>query len=93
MKKLLIILFLIFICAQIGYSQKVTFSLSNPRLQGGYFMYDLMATIPAGQNWAVGSCNIRVNFTCTPTGSLTVKTDNPVVNANPNISGANGYQN
>ncbi len=93
MKKLITLLLLIALFVGVAHSQKVTFSLSNPRIQSGYFKYDLMATIPSGQAWAVGSCNIRINFTCVPTGALTVKTDNPVENANPNISGANGYQN
>lgn len=93
MKKLITLLLLTAIFVGAAYSQKVSFSLTNPRLQGGYFMYDLMATIPSGQNWAVGSCNIRINFTANPANSLVVKADNPAVNANPNISGANGYQN
>jgi len=93
MKNLITVLLLTTIFVGTAYSQKVILSLTNPRLQGGYFKYDLRATIPSGQNWAVGSCNIRVNFTCTPSGAITVKPDNPVENANPNISGANGYQN
>ncbi len=71
---------------------KVTFNLVNPRVTSGYFLYDLTATIPSGQSWRVGSSNIRVNFTGTPLNSLTAKADNPVLNPNTNISGANGYQ-
>lgn len=94
MKKLLIALLMLMLLAGSVESQvKATFSLANPRLQGGYFMYDLTVSVPAGQAWKVGACNIRINFISTPTNALTVKTDNPVVNANPNISGANGYQN
>lgn len=94
MKKLLIALLMLMLLAGSVESQvKATFSMANPRLQGGYFMYDLTVSVPAGQSWRVGSCNIRINFTSVPANALTVKTDNPVTNANPNISGANGYQN
>lgn len=93
MKKLLIfgmliVLFLNTLEAQ----QKVSFTLDNPRVSAGIFMFDLKATVPAGQKWSVGSSNIRVNLVATPSGSLVVKPDNIVVNANPNISNANGYQ-
>jgi hypothetical protein len=47
--------------------------------------------VPAGQFWAVGSSNIRVNFVPVPPGGLTVKADNPAINPNPNIHNANGY--
>ncbi len=94
MKKLLIaMLMLILLTGSVESQVKVTLSLANPRIQTGYFMYDLTASVPAGQSWRVGACNIRINFTGTPANALTVKTDNPVINANPNISGANGYQN
>ena len=93
MKKLFLILLLAVIFLNEGYSQsKVNFTLVNPRLVGGFFMFDLSATIPAGQFWRPGACNIRINFTTVPAGVLTVKADNPMVNANPNISNANGYQ-
>ena len=87
-----LILLTLLLSGSVEAQQKVSFSLANYRISGGFFMYDLKATVPAGQSWHVGSCNIRVNFTPTPAGSLTVKADNPVQNANTNISGANGYQ-
>lgn len=71
--------------------QKVNFTLVNPRVSGAFFLMDLKATVPSGQTWRVGSSNIRVNLACTPSGSLTVKADNPAINANSNISNANGY--
>ena len=93
MKKLLLILLLAVVFLGEGYSQsKVIFTLTNPRLQSGFFMYDLYASVPAGQFWRPGACNIRIDFTTAPSGVLTVKADNPMVNANSNISNANGYQ-
>jgi hypothetical protein len=92
MKKLFLILLLAVIFIGEGNSQsKVNFILENPRLSGGFWQFDLKATIPAGQFWRPGACNIRINFTTVPAGILTVKADNPMINANPNISNANGY--
>ena len=71
---------------------KVAFSLANKTISGGILSYDVQATVPAGQVWNVGACNIRVNFSSNPLGVLTVHADNPVVNANQNISNVNGYQ-
>lgn len=93
MKKVIIILVLILLFSVNSYSQsKVSFTLVNPRVSGTYFLFDLQATVPAGQVWKVGASNIRVNFTTTPPNCLTVKADNPALNANSNISNANGYQ-
>lgn len=91
MKKLILIVILLLTTSMLSYSQRVNFSLTNPHTEGGYFVVDVMATIPAGQVWHVGASNIRVNFTTNPVGVLTVKADNPAINANPNLSGANGY--
>ena len=91
MKKTLILLLLI-ITVNIAYSQKVNFNMSNPRDSAGYFMYDLRATVLAGQVWHVGASNIRLTDSVVGTGSIAPKADNPAVNANPNISNANGYQ-
>lgn len=93
MKKLIFLLLLTVVVSGIlpAQNQKVTFSLTNYRDSAGKFMVDLMATIPSGKFWAVGASNIRVNFVTTPTNMLTVQADNPAVNANPNISNANGY--
>jgi hypothetical protein len=93
MKKLISLLALVlFLCGSVPAQIKVTFTLTNPRVENFYFVYDLNATIPAGQFWAVGSSNIRVNFTAFPNaGGLTVKADNPAINPNSNIHNANGY--
>ncbi|MCX6162268.1 MAG: hypothetical protein NTV87_13160 [Ignavibacteriae bacterium] len=92
MKKLIVLSLLLLISVNgMQAQQKLSLSLVNPRISGSFYLYDLNATIGAGQTWSVGLSNIRVNFTSTPANALTVKPDNPVLNANPNISNANGY--
>jgi hypothetical protein len=94
MKKIFILAILLTVWVNLASSQvKVTFSLANKNISAGILSYDVIATVPAGQTWRVGACNIRVNFSGNPAGCLTVHTDNPAINANPNISGANGYSN
>jgi hypothetical protein len=92
MKKIIItILFLMTV--NYTYSQiKMDFYLANPRDSVGYFMYDLRVCVLSGQVWKVGSSNIRVSWAASGPGNLVVKADNPAINANPNISNANGYQ-
>jgi hypothetical protein len=70
---------------------KMYFTLNNGRDSVGCYMCDLRVTVLYGQVWHVGASNIRVNFSFTGSGSLTVQADNPALNANPNISNANGY--
>ena len=93
MRKSLLLVLLSFFLVNISEAQiKATFTLTNPRVENFFFCYDLNVTVPTGQTWAVGSSNIRVNFSTTPTaGGLTVKADNPAINPNPNIHNANGY--
>ena len=57
--------------------------ISNP---GSYWKINVKAQVLTGQTWRVGSSNIRVDFVTTPTGAATVKTDNPVIGANPNLT-------
>jgi hypothetical protein len=93
MKKIITALLLLVLMSGVTSAQvKVTFSLGNKTISGGILAYDVIATVPAGQVWAVGSCNIRVTAFPNPTTSLTAHPDNPAVGANVNISGANGYQ-
>jgi hypothetical protein len=92
MKKTAIFILLGLILASVSYSQvKVNFTLTAPRVENFYFVYDLNVVVQSGQYWAVGSSNIRVNFVTTPVDGLTVKADNPAINPNPNIHNANGY--
>jgi hypothetical protein len=93
MKKIITaLLLLVLMSGVITAQQKVTFSLGNRTYTGGILAYDVIATVPAGQFWAVGSSNIRVVAYPNPTTCLTARAENPAVNANPNISNANGYQ-
>jgi len=93
MKKTAIFILLGLILASVSYSQvKVNFTLTAPRVENFYFVYDLNVVVQSGQYWAVGSSNIRVNFVTNPVNGLTVKADNPAINPNPNIHNANGYQ-
>ena len=87
MKKIILLALLaLFFFGEVNSQVKVNFSLTNPRIVSGIFMYDLKATVPAGQTWNVGASNIKLNFTTTPASSLTVISDNPAVNSNPNIN-------
>ena len=91
MKKIITALLLILILAGSASAQKVTFSLANRTIAAGILSYDLIATVPSGQYWAVGSATIRLNISPNPVGSLTILPDNPVLNQNPNIS-SGAYQ-
>lgn len=93
MKKIILILSLILLASSLPSQVKVNFSLMNPRYNEGVFTYDLMATVPAGQQWRVGPTNIRIAYTTIPANSLTVLEDNPATNANINISGNSNYSN
>lgn len=64
------------------------FGISNP---GGYYKADVMATVLTGQTWRVGSSNIRVGWVAVPANGVSIKTDNPVINANPNLSANANY--
>jgi hypothetical protein len=93
MKKILTILILLIVMANVSPAQvKVTFSLGNRTIAAGILSYDLLATVPAGQHWSVGAATIRLNISPNPSTGLTIHPDNPVLNANTNISNANGYQ-
>jgi hypothetical protein len=92
MKKILAVLLLLIVMVNVSPAQKVIFSLGGRTISGGILSYNLIATVPTGQVWAVGAATIRLNISPNPAPSLTILPDNPVLNANPNISNANGYQ-
>jgi hypothetical protein len=82
MKKLISIILLCLFVSGFAYSQiKVTIALTNPGVRSGFFKFDVVATVPAGQTWKVGSCNLRVDFHTVPANGLTVHPDNPVDSA------------
>ena len=80
------------VLAPLSYSQvKVTFSLSNGRNSNGQFLIDLYATVPTGQTWKPGPTNIRVGWYTIPAAGLTFVAENPVTNANINLSNTANY--
>jgi hypothetical protein len=93
MKKIIFIFILLFIANTLPSQVRVNFSLTNPRLDQGKFVFDVVATIPTGQQWKVGPTCIRINFNTVPPNGLSVLEDNPALNANTNLSGNNNYGN
>jgi hypothetical protein len=93
MKKFIFILTFIILAGSLPSQIKVNFSLTNPRYNAGVFSYDVRATVPAGQQWRVGPTNIRIAYSTIPDNALTVKEDNPAVNANVNLSNNSNYSN
>lgn len=92
MKKIILTLLLALIFSGVTESQvKVNVFLQNPGLSSGFWKIDVMATIPAGRNWRVGSSNIRIDFTTTPSGAATIKLDNPAINPNTNLHSNANY--
>lgn len=92
MKKIISSMLLAVLLCGVSFSQvKVNLSLQNPGISSGYWKIDLMATVPAGQTWKVGSSNIRIDFTTTPGGAATIKSDNPVINPNSNLHNNANY--
>lgn len=90
MKKIILsILFFVLISGS-GFSVvKVTFKLANPHLEAGIWAIDVIAVVPAGQHWRVGSSNLRYNFTTMPPGAATIQLDATVSGANPNLNSGN----
>lgn len=92
MKKILLTILFAVILTGITESQvKVNVFLTNPGLSSGRWKIDVMATVPAGQNWRVGSSNLRIDFTTTPSGAATISSDNPVINPNSNLHSNANY--
>lgn len=90
MKKLIISLLFLLLVSGTGFSAvKVTFKLQNPHLESGMWAIDVVAIVPAGQQWRVGSSNLRWNFTTTPTGAATIHPDATVSGANVNLNSGN----
>lgn len=90
MKKLILAI-IMWVACNVSFAQQVNISLGNPGVEGGFFKYDVIAFIPTGQTWKVGSTNLRVDWTSTPSNSISVKTDNPVSGANSNLSANSNY--
>lgn len=92
MKKIITIILLLIVMVNVSPSQvKVTFSLGNKSIAAGILSYDLIANVPSGQHWSVGAATIRLNMGSNPLNALAIHVDNPVLNANTNLSAALGY--
>ncbi|MDD5360806.1 MAG: T9SS type A sorting domain-containing protein [Ignavibacteria bacterium] len=95
MKRIILTLIAIFLISSYSVGQvKVNFNLQNPRFESGKFIVDLYATIPAGQTWSPGNTCLRMNYwTSNPSNALSLIPENPVDNANMNISNNSSYDN
>jgi hypothetical protein len=92
MKKIISLIVLIFLVVTSLSAQKVNFTLNNERMDGTTFLIDVYANVLTGQTWNVGPTNIRIRFwTEVPANGLTLITENPVTNANVNLSNNTSY--
>jgi hypothetical protein len=96
MKKIFLTIIALLLLVTVSYGQvKVNFSIQNPRFDiNGQFLVDIHGTVPAGQTWNVGLTNIRFNYWSTGTpNAFTLVAENPVANANVNLSNNANYDN
>lgn len=92
MKKVILAVLITMLISSVSFSAvKFNVFLQSPGISAGYWKIDVMMTVLAGQNFRVGSSNIRIDFTTTPTGAATIKLDNPAINPNPNIHSNSNY--
>ena len=92
MKKIIYIIILTFIIAASLPAQKVNFTLNNARIDGDKFLVDVYANVNAGQIWNVGPTCIRMRYwTTDPANGITLITEDPVTNANTNLSNNANY--
>lgn len=93
MKKIFFIIILTGLLTSTVFAQKVSFSLLNARLENGKVVVDVYATVPSGQTWKAGPTNIRINYYTEPAGFISLVEEDPVINANSNISNNVNYGN
>jgi hypothetical protein len=93
MKKFLTIIMICLISSGISYSAvKFNLFLANPRYTGTFYVtFDVMITVQTGQQWRVGSSNIRIDFVTIPTNGATIRAENPAFNPNANIHSNGSY--
>jgi hypothetical protein len=93
MKKIIISLLVTLLISSLSYSQvRTRFFLTNPAIQSGYWSIELKFTVPAGQTWRVGSCNIRVNWAGSPNpANLSIHPDASVSGANSLLHNNSNY--
>ncbi len=95
MKKIILTLLAIFLISSYSAGQEnVKFILQNPRFESGKFVIDVYGVVPEGKTWSPGNTCVRMNYwTSEPANALTLIPENPVDNANSNISNNVNYDN
>jgi hypothetical protein len=92
MKKIISIIVFIFLIAASLPAQKVNFSLNNARIDGDKFLIDVYANVYMSQIWNVGPTCIRIRYwTTDPANGITLVSEDPVTNANINLSNNSSY--
>jgi hypothetical protein len=95
MKKIIIIIAAIFLVASVSVGQvKVNFNLQNARLDNGNLLVDVYATVPMSATWNPGPTCVRFTYyTSNPANAMLITPENPIANANTNLSGNLNYGN
>ncbi|MBI5402176.1 MAG: T9SS type A sorting domain-containing protein [Ignavibacteriae bacterium] len=92
MKKLIYIIILTFLITASLPAQKVNFTLNNARIDVDKFLVDVYANVNPGQIWNVGPTCIRMRYwTTDPVNAITLIAEDPVTNANTNLSNNANY--
>jgi len=93
MKKIISLILLIFLITTTLPAQKVNFTLNNARIENDtLFVIDVYANVNTGQIWNVGPTCIRIRYwTETPANGISLIAEDPVTNANINISNNSNY--
>jgi hypothetical protein len=93
MKKIIITIMAIFLVASVSVGQvKVNFNLQQARLDNGNLLVDVYATVPMSQTWNPGPTCLRFTYyTSNPANAMTLTPENPIANANTNLSGNLNY--
>ena len=93
-KGILILIAIITLLSGSSFAQvKVNFTLQNARIENNNLVIDLYGTVPSGQTWAVGPTNVRIDYYTVPANGIALMEQNPVPNANSNISNNTNYDN
>jgi hypothetical protein len=92
MKKIIYIIILTFLIAASLPAQKVNFTLNNARIDVDKFLVDVYANVNTGQIWNVGPTCIRMKYwTSQPANGISLIAEDPVSNANTNLSNNSNY--
>jgi hypothetical protein len=91
MKKIFYFVILIILMATTLPAQKVNFTLNNGRLVVDQFLIDVYANVNTGQIWNVGPTCIRIRFWTIEPNGISLIPEDPVMNANANLSNNTNY--